>query len=268
MITKITSAKNELIKDIVNLQAKSKERRKRGITLIEGVKEISIALKSGIIFEKILFSPDIISLEQLELVLLDQFHSTEIFEISADAFSKISYRETTGGMLVVARTKEWRLNDLVVKNNSFFIVLESVEKPGNLGAICRIADAAKVDGIIICDALTDIYNPNSVRASLGCVFSIKVVYSKFDETINWLRENNVTSYAAELNAAEFYHNYELNGKTAVVFGTEATGLSTNWINGADKKIKIPMLGLIDSLNVSASVAIITFEAMRQRGFLV
>lgn len=268
MITKITSSKNDLIKDIVNLRTKSKERRKRGVTLIEGVKEISIALQSGIIFEKVLFSPDIISLEQLRETVLNQFETAEIIEIGTDAFSKISYRETTGGVVVVAKTKEWSLNDLVVKEDSFFIVLESVEKPGNLGAICRIADAAKVDGIIICDPLTDIYNPNSVRASLGCVFSVKVVYSEFEEAQSWLKQNEITSYAAELKSSEFYHNYELKGKTAVVFGTEATGLSEKWINGSDKRIKIPMLGYIDSLNVSASVAIITFEIMRQRSFVV
>ncbi|MDL2290220.1 RNA methyltransferase, partial [Paludibacteraceae bacterium OttesenSCG-928-F17] len=135
-----------------------------------------------------------------------------------------------------------------------------------LGAICRVADAAQVDGLIICDPHTDIYNPNAIRSSLGCVFTVNVVNSTFEETIHWLKQNGITSYAAELRASEFYHTLDLSGKAALVFGTEATGLTDKWINGADKRIKIPMRGAIDSLNVNTSVAIITFEAMRQRNF--
>lgn len=268
MISKISSPKNDLIKDIVNLQTKSKERKARGLTLIEGIKEISVAREVGVLFEKVFFSPQIIEEQQLKDLIGDQYSNVQLFELGADAFAKISYRESTGGVIVVAKTPNISLNDLNVEENSFFIILESVEKPGNLGAICRIADAAGAAGVIICDGLTDVYNPNSVRASLGCVFSVKVVSDLTDNVLSWLKLNSITSYAAELTTSEFYHNYNLLGKTAVVFGTEATGLSQKWISAADKRIKIPMSGIIDSLNVSASVAIITFEAMRQRDFLV
>jgi RNA methyltransferase, TrmH family len=268
MITKITSPKNDFIKDIVNLQTKSKERKTRGITLIEGVKEISVARDAGVEFEKVLFFSQIIDEENLKELIGDQYNQVQLFEIGEDAFAKISYRESTGGVIVVAKTTDYSLNDLIVDDNSFFIVLESVEKPGNLGAICRIADAAGAAGVIICDGLTDVYNPNSIRASLGCVFSVKVVNASTENILEWMKLNNIKTYAAELTAPEFYHKYNLLGKTAVVFGTEATGLSQKWISAADKRIKIPMAGIIDSLNVSASVAIITFEAMRQRDFLV
>jgi RNA methyltransferase, TrmH family len=268
MITKIISPKNDLIKDIVNLQTKSKERKTRGITLIEGAKEISVARDVGVKFEKVLFFPQIIDEQKLKELIGNQFNQVELFELGEDAFAKISYRESTGGVVVIAKTPDYSLNDLIIKDNSFFIVLESVEKPGNLGAICRIADAAGAAGVIICDGLTDVYNPNSVRASLGCVFSVKVVNTSTENVLDWMKLNNIKSYAAELTASEFYHKYDLLGKTAVVFGTEATGLSQKWISAADKRIKIPMLGIIDSLNVSASVAIVTFEAMRQRDFLV
>ncbi len=268
MITKITSVKNDLIKDIVNLQSKSRERKNRGITLIEGRKEISIAAAAGVNFEKILFCPDLICEQEIYSLVGENNSNAAIYELANEVFSKISYRETTGGLVVIAKTKELALNDLCVNADSLFIILESVEKPGNLGAICRIADAAKVDGVIICDPLTDIYNPNTIRASLGCVFSVKVVGADFEHVQAWLEKNKIISFAAELTAAEFYHKSNLTGKTALVFGTEATGLTEKWINGANFRIKIPMLGEIDSLNVSASVAIMVFEAKRQRGFLV
>lgn len=268
MAIKISSVKNDLIKDIVNLQSKSKERRKRNVTLVEGMKEISIAVVSGVEFEKVIFCPEIISEAAVSKLVGSQNSNCQFYEVSSEVFSKISYRETTGGVVIIAKTRNLALNSLKVDGKALFIVLESVEKPGNLGAICRIADAAKVNGIIICDPLTDIYNPNTIRASLGCVFSVDIVSADFEDVQNWLHKNNIKSYAAELTAPDFYHNYDLTDKTALVFGAEATGLTEKWIEAADHRIKIPMLGLIDSLNVSVSVSIMVFEAMRQRNFLV
>lgn len=266
MITSITSPKNPLIKEVLNLQGKSRERKSAGLIVIEGKKEISLAVAAGLHFRKILYCPDIISENEVKALVRSQFTSSEVYEVSESAFSKISYRETTGGLVVVADMPEKRLSDLKVSEQSVFIVLEAVEKPGNLGAICRVADAAKADGIIICDPHTDIFNPNAIRSSLGCVFTVDVVNSTFDETIHWLQQNRITSYAAELTASTFYHKLDLSGKIALVFGTEATGLTDKWIQGADRRIKIPMGGVIDSLNVTTSVAIMVFEAMRQRDF--
>ncbi|MDD3740066.1 MAG: RNA methyltransferase [Bacteroidales bacterium] len=268
MNIKISSTKNDLIKDISAIQSKSKERRLRNITIVEGIKEISIAAKSGVNFEKVLFCPEIIMESEVTSIIGIQNAQVQFYELTQEVFSKISYRETTGGIICIANTKDKKLDDLKLNDNSLFIVLESVEKPGNLGAICRIADAAKISGIIICDPLTDIYNPNTVRASLGCVFSIDIVSSDSETVLKWLKLNKIKSYAAELEASDFYHNTQLTGKTALVFGTEATGLTKKWVDKADYRIKIPMSGEIDSLNVSVSVAIIVFEAMRQRDFLV
>jgi TrmH family RNA methyltransferase len=262
----ISSSQNPLIKEIVLLQSKSKERKNRNTIVIEGTKEISVACDTGVIFKKILFCPNIISLEEVKNILGKQAENVEIIEISNTVFSKISYRETTGGLVVLAEMPNKNLSDLKIDEQSVFIILESVEKPGNLGAICRVADAAQVSGVIICDPHTDIYNPNAIRSSLGCVFSVDVVNSTFEETMNWLKENQITSYAAELTASEFYHNLDLRGKIALVFGTESTGLTEKWIKSAENRIKIPMGGIIDSLNVNTSVAILTFEAMRQRNF--
>lgn len=266
MITQITSIKNPLIKKITAYQAKSKERKADNVVLIEGKKELELAVSAKIHFTKILFCPEILSYEQLRAMVGEQIDTAEVYEVSEEVFSKISYRETTGGLYIIGEIAEKKLSDLKVTDNSLFIILEAVEKPGNLGAICRIGDAAQVDGIIICDPHTDVYNPNSVRSSLGCVFSNNVVSTDYESTIKWLRENNITSYAAELRASEFYHKYDYRGRTALVFGTEATGLTDKWIDNADHRIKIPMLGVIDSLNVSTSVSAMVFEVLRQRNF--
>ncbi|MBN2777417.1 MAG: RNA methyltransferase [Bacteroidales bacterium] len=267
MITNITSSKNQLIKNIIVLQTKSRERRKQDLIVIEGKKEISLAIAAGVEIKQVLFCPTIISYETVNSMFASYKNDISYFELSNEVFSKISYRETTGGIVVVAKTPTKNLQDLIIKGNSVFIILEAVEKPGNLGAVARIADGAGSAGIIICDSRTDIYNPNSIRASLGCVFTTNIVVAKTDDLLVWLKQNEIKYYAAELNASEKYHNLNLRGRIAVAFGTEATGLSKKMIDNADQRIKIPMLGQIDSLNVSASVAIIIYDAMRQRNFL-
>lgn len=268
MITSITSSKNQLIKNIVVLQTKSRERRKQDLIVIEGIKEISIAITAGVEIKQVLFCPAIISFDNVSSIFHDCSNSISYFELSDEVFSKISYRETTGGIIVVASTPKKTLQNLRIEDNSVFIILEAVEKPGNLGAIARIADGAGSAGIIVCDSRTDIYNPNSIRASLGCVFTTDVVVAETDDVLVWLKQNEIKHFAAELNASEKYHNLNLRGKIAIAFGTEATGLSKKMIDSANQRIKIPMLGQIDSLNVSASVAIIIYEAMRQRNFIL
>lgn len=266
MNAEITSPKNPLIKEVLLLQSKSRERKRENLIVIEGRKEVSLAVAAGLTVRKVLFCPDIITEEDARTLLGTPGHAAEWYAVSEAAFSKISYRETTGGVVVLADLPDRSLADLPVGDQSVYIILEAVEKPGNLGAICRVADAARVDGLIICDPHTDIYNPNAIRSSLGCVFTVPVAVSTFDATLDWLHRNRIVSYAAELTASEYYHRLDLRGRIALVFGTEATGLTEQWIHGADHRVKIPMRGVIDSLNVNTSVAILTFEAMRQRGF--
>ena len=164
------------------------------------------------------------------------------------------------------KPKQHSLVDLSIKNNPFIIILEAVEKPGNLGAILRTADAAQVDAVIVCDPQTDVYNPNAIRSSVGCIFTVPVAVCSSTEALAWLKQQGITSYAAELQASEWYQDVNYTTPSAIVMGTEADGLTDFWLNNADKRIKIPMRGKIDSLNVSVSTAVITFEAMRQRGF--
>ena len=263
----ITSPKNPLVREILELQGKSKERIRQRAIVIEGRKEISLAVSAGVRFRKVIYRPEIIPPEEVRVLTGSSASAgTEFIAVSEAVFSKISYRESTGGVVVAADLPEKNLSDLKTGGQSVFILLESVEKPGNLGAICRVADAARVDGVIVCDPRTDVYNPNAIRSSLGCVFTVDVVSTDSDTALEWLKQNHIKSFAAELTAAEFYHETDLTGPVALVFGTEATGLTDKWIDGADKRIKIPMGGVIDSLNVTTSVAILVFEAMRQRGF--
>ena len=262
MIDKITSINNPKIKNILKLQQKSSERRKQNLIVIEGLREITLALNGKINIKSIFICPEIIDLSTIE----GKFNSDIIFEVTSDVYDKLAYRNSTEGILALAEVKHSTLENLKLRENPLIIVLESVEKPGNLGAILRTADAANVDAVIISDPLTDIYNPNVIRSSIGCVFTTQVVTASSDETIKWLKDKKIKSYAAALTAKDYYHTKDFTKPTAIVMGTEATGLSDNWLKNTDNQIIIPMSGKIDSLNVSTSTAILVFEAMRQRNF--
>lgn len=264
MIEKITSTQNPKIKNIIKLQQKSSERKLQKLIVIEGLREINLAIKSGMKLKQLLVCSDIISLDDINNEL--KYDTAEVFEINKVVFEKLAYRGSTEGLIALAEPKFYNLNDLELRKNPLIVILESVEKPGNLGAILRTADAAKVDAVIICDPLTDIYNPNTIRSSVGCVFTNQIVAASSDETIAWLKEKGIKSFAAALTATENYHKTDMTGPVAIVMGTEAVGLTDKWLKNTDKQIIIPMSGEIDSLNVSTSTAILVFEAMRQRNF--
>lgn len=198
--------------------------------------------------------------QRVELALKD----TRIFEISKEIYQKVAYREGTEGIIAEVRAKEKRLEDLKLKENPLVVVLESVEKPGNLGAVLRSADAAGADAVLICDPLTDLYNPNLIRASIGAVFTVPCVVCSSAEAISWLKLHGVQILTAQLQDSEWYYDTDMERGTAIVIGTEATGLTQAWRDAADAHIKIPMLGALDSLNASVSAAILLFEAVRQR----
>lgn len=263
MIEKITSSQNPKVKNILKLQQKSSERKVQNLIVIEGLREINLAIKSGMKLKSLFVCPDIISFNDINIRLESD---TQIHEINRVVFEKIAYRGSTEGLIALAEPKFYNLNDLKLRENPLVIILESVEKPGNLGAILRTADAAIVDAVIICDPLTDIYNPNTIRSSVGCVFTNQVIAASSDQTISWLKEKGIQSFAAALTATENYHETDMTGPSAIVMGTEAVGLTDKWLKNTDKQIIIPMSGEIDSLNVSASTAILVFEAMRQRNF--
>jgi len=264
MLEKITSAQNPRIKNLVALQ-RSRERRLLNRIIIEGYREINLALAAGFPVKELYTCRSLDNENRLSL-LMEHLVKGQVFEISWDVFEKLAYREASDGLIAVAEPKLLKLNNIQLSSNPLIIVLEAVEKPGNLGAILRTADAANVDAVIVCDPLSDLYNPNAIRSSIGCIFTKQVVACTSSEAIEWLYKKNIPTYAAALTATNYYHETDLSGTAALVMGTEATGLSRLWLNKADHQIKIPMLGRIDSLNVSTSAAILVFEAMRQRRF--
>lgn len=261
---KITSLQNPRIKNLVKL-SKKKERALQNIFILEGARELSLALSANYTPETIFICPELFQKSEYPKVL-DNINCDSIFEVSESVFEKIAYREGSDGLLTLLKPKSHTLSDLNLSNTPFIIILEAVEKPGNLGAILRTADAAQADAVIVCDPLSDIYNPNTIRSSVGCLFTTQVAICTSEEALVWLKEKKISSYAAELQASQWYQDTDLTTPSAIVMGTEADGLTDFWLNNADARIKIPMRGAIDSLNVSVSTAVITFEAMRQRGF--
>lgn len=260
----INSTQNPLIKEIFQLQEKSRVRKKVGLFVIEGNREIEIALKSGYVLKQILVCFDLFSQEQFQSFKKSISSETEFIEISKEVYQKIAYRDSTEGIVAVAYTKKHSLNDLQLPQQPLVVVLESLEKPGNIGAILRTADAAKVDAVLIADPKTDLYNPNIVRSSVGALFTNNVASATSQEIITFLQSKNITIFSAILQEASPYYSVDLSQGTALVVGTEATGLSNIWRENSTANIIIPMEGVIDSMNVSVATAVLIFEAKRQR----
>jgi TrmH family RNA methyltransferase len=260
----ITSSQNPYIKSLLQLQEKAKARKQSGTFLIEGIREIELAIKGNYEIETILFLPELVSETQLKKIVVSS--AVENIEISKEVYQKLAYRDTTEGILAVAKTKSLQLSDLNLPQNPLILVMESIEKPGNIGAILRTCDAAKVDAVIIANPKTDLYNPNIVRSSVGCLFTNQIATASSEDTINYLIENKINFYSATLQNSTSYHTQDYTTPTALVVGTEATGLTQLWRDKATQNIIIPMQGAIDSMNVSVAAAILIFEAKRQRGF--
>jgi RNA methyltransferase, TrmH family len=259
----ITSPQNPFIKTLVQLQEKAKARRQSGTFLIEGQREIQLAKKGGYAIETVLFLPEMLNETEVKALAGRQ---VEIIEISRDVYQKLAYRDTTEGIIAIAKTKSLLLDDLNLGENPLILVAESPEKPGNIGAILRTADAAKLDAVIVADPKGDMYNPNIVRSSVGCLFTNQVATGTTEEVIAFLRSKNVRIYSAILQDSASYHTQDYTGPTALAVGTEASGLTRAWREASEKNINIPMQGEIDSMNVSVAAAILIFEAKRQRGF--
>ena len=244
------------------LQEKAKARKQSGTFLIEGQREISIAIKGGYEIETLLFLPEICS--ETEARKLSK--SADLIEINKEIYQKLAYRDTTEGILAVAKTKSTLLSDLQLSENPLVLVAEAPEKPGNIGALLRTADAAHLDAVIIANPKSDLYNPNIVRSSVGCLFTNQIATGTTAEIIAFLKEKNIAMYCATLQNSNGYHLENYTTPTALVVGTEATGLTQEWRDAATQNIIIPMQGEIDSMNVSVAAAILIFEAKRQRGF--
>ena len=244
---------------------KSRERNRFGLFVIEGIKELELAIKGNYTLKTVLYYPKLISRDQVLQLLKDLSPAPETTEISKEIFEKLAYRETTGGVLALAASKDHTLEKLRLKNDSpLILVAEAPEKPGNIGALLRTADAAGLDAVIIANAKSDLYNPNIIRSSVGCLFTTNIAVGTTEAIIPYLKKNKIAIHCAALSASKEYTRADLTGATAIVVGTEATGLSDEWLDRSDQNIIIPMQGEIDSMNVSVSAAILIFEAKRQR----
>ncbi len=263
MIKQITSTQNPYIKSLILLQEKSKYRKETKTFLIEGKREIELAIKGNYTIETILFVPEFVSLSQIKDSVPNHVNS---IEISKEVYQKIAYRDTTEGIVAVAKTKTHELENLELPSNPLIIVLEALEKPGNIGAILRTCDAAKIDAVIIANPKTDLYNPNIVRSSVGCLFTNQIITGSTQDILKYLQQKNIQLFAATLQNATSYHTQNYTKPSAIIVGTEATGLSKEWRTNEIQPIIIPMQGEIDSMNVSVATAILVFEAKRQRGF--
>lgn len=256
----ITSTQNKKIKNVLLLQQKKTERQAQGMFVVEGARELTHSINAGYKIDSLFICTEILP------------HDTEIsnikcnntYYVSPNVYNKIAYRGGTEGVIAIVASKKRTLKNLTLPENPLIVVLESVEKPGNLGAILRSADAAGVDAVIVCDPLTDMENPNLIRSSIGAAFTVQCVSCTSEECINFLKTKNIKILTAQLQDSKLYYDTNMNCGVAIVMGTEATGLTEQWRKAADAHIRIPMLGKLDSLNVSVSAAVLMYEAVRQR----
>lgn len=259
----ISSSHNPKIKLIRELY-NPRGRKKHKLFIAEGTKEISKALLQNYYPIYVFINKSFIDKHAEKFFENYKIPEKNVYEIDKELFKKISYREDTEGIIAIFKWKETKLNQIKIKENSIVIILENIEKPGNLGAVLRTADATQVDAVIISKTNFDVYNPNVIRASLGCVFTVNIVIEDNQKILDWLNENNFKKYVATPNASCFYYDVNFENRSAIIFGSEAHGVSDLWLEKADFKIKIPMKGVADSLNLSNSVAVILYELLRQR----
>jgi len=276
MPTHITSPQNPRIKAIVKL-SKRRQRDLARLTVVEGTREVARALAQGIMPVEAYVCTDLIHNDeggtaQRALESLDAGRQTRLHTVTPEVFARMAYRSDSGGLLLVIPYMDTALSSLPLGETPFLVVIEDVEKPGNLGAILRTADAAGVDGVIVCHgpdrAATDVHNPNVVRASLGALFSVPVAEAESKAVIDWLNEQGIelitTSPDATTPYTQLYTQIDMRRPVAIVMGSEARGLNQPWFTAAHAQVTIPMHGIIDSLNLSTSTALLLYEVVRQR----
>ena len=288
----ITSAQNPKLKHLLALQEKSRLRREEGMFVVEGRREFEHCIAAGFVADSVFICPEIYYGPSGSVPPQDLRHprlrgrgpssemgraerseavsggtlpeGCKLFHLSKDLYEKAAYRGSTEGIIAEIKSRALGLQDLELKDNPLIIVLEGVEKPGNLGAVLRSADAAGADAVMICDPLTDLWNPNLIRASIGAVFTVPTVTCTGEEAISFLKSRGIRILTAQLQDSSVYYNADMTCGTAIVMGTESSGLTQAWREAADAHILIPMLGRLDSLNVSVSASILLYEAVRQR----
>lgn len=257
----ISSVRNPKIRQLLNLQQKTADRRQTGLFVVEGKRELFHCIDSGYEVDTVFYCSEILLLDSETAALISR---TRSYSVDREVYKRIAFRGTTEGIMAQMHSRSCSLADLRLSDCPLIVVMESVEKPGNLGAVLRTADAAGADAVIVCDPLTDLYNPNVIRSSVGAVFCVPCVCCTSAECISYLKAHGIQILTAQLQDSAPYYSADMRRPTAIVMGTESTGLTDHWREAADAHIRIPMLGKLDSLNVSTSAAILIFEAIRQR----
>ncbi len=262
---KIISLTNPRVKELVRLRTAG-YRKGSGVTVVDGSREILRALGGGVKFREFYVCPELIGHGEEEKQVKMELSAADVpvFEVTKSVFTKIAYGDRQEGVLGICETPKRSLADFYLRPDPLVVIVERVEKPGNLGAILRTCDGAGVDGVLACDSKTDLYNPNVIRASVGTIFTVNTVLCSNDEALRFLRTRGIKACAASPRAQTIYTRTDLTGPVAVVLGGEQEGLSDFWEKNADARVKIPMRGAADSLNVSTSAAILIYEAIRQR----
>ncbi len=261
----ITSLQNPRVKNLVKLRDR-RSRNQQGVFIAEGYRAISRAMEKGVIPDEVYFCADCFLGENEDALLAQaQANGATLFELSKHAFEKVAYRDRPEGLLAVVKQWNYSLDDIKLSEPPFLLIVESIEKPGNLGTILRSADAAGVDAVICCDSVTDLFNPNAVRSSTGVLFSMPTVTASTDEVIEWIRAKGIRTAATTPHTDIIYTDTDLRGPLAIIMGSEQFGLSEKWLAACDTKVLIPMAGQADSLNVAMATLITLFEAVRQRG---
>ena len=263
-VKEITSLQNPRVKDAVKLRD-HRQRARQGRFVIDGARELLLAIEGGInLTEVFACVPLCKSAESLHVIEQLERLPAQVYHVAPEVFEKLAFGDRHEGVVAVAETPRRSLADLRLEGDSLVVVLEGLEKPGNLGAVLRSADGAGVSAVIAASGGTDLYNPNCIRASLGTIFTAQVCHATTEETLVWLRARGCQIFAARLDARRLYTDVDLRGDVAIVLGSEAAGLSQPWFDADIAPIKLPMLGSADSLNVSASAAVLFYEAWRQR----
>ena len=256
----ISSTQNPRIKHLMSLQQRSQQRRNEQRIVVEGARELQHCINAGFNVETVFYCPTLFDSNKLPST------EFEAIQVTSQVYDKIAYRGSTEGVIAIVEPRNLTLDDIKLDDSPLIVVLEGVEKPGNIGAVLRSADAAQATAVIVCDPLTDLYNPNLIRSSIGAIFTVPCIACDSEECIKFLKKNNIKILTAQLQDSELYYETQMRGATAIVMGTEATGLTQAWREAANAHIRIPMRGALDSLNVSVSAAILLFEAVRQRNY--
>lgn len=263
----LSSFKNPHIKELIALQQKSRLRKKQHDFVLEGIREFGFALENGYQVKSLFYCPQIVEKSSEAIGLLERVSASSTvksFELSPEVYAKCSYRSGTEGLIGILRQKSHQLLDLNLPDNPLILIAEAIEKPGNLGALLRTADAAGVDAFIICDPKVDLYNPNMIRSSVGTLFCVPTAVTSLDSLKAFVENKKIQCFGGSLQTDNCYTDFDYTHPTAIVVGTEATGISHQLNEVLTHKVKIPMLGKIDSMNVSVSAAVLIFEAVRQR----